>query len=170
MKKFFLLFSLLITGLVISGCLNQGTANNDATGTGGDQAGNLDNVPPPPDPEADGDANLDTAPPPPPDPEDVAGDNDPVSTIKTFDMVAKQWDFVPSTITVNKGDTVKMIINSIDVKHGIAIPEFGVNSDLNPGEITTIEFVADKSGSFRFFCSVFCGSGHGSMEGTLIVN
>jgi cytochrome c oxidase subunit 2 len=85
-------------------------------------------------------------------------------------MVAKQWDFVPSTITVNKGDTVKMIINSIDVKHGIAIPEFGVNSDLNPGEITTIEFVADKSGSFRFFCSVFCGSGHGSMEGTLIVN
>ena len=94
---------------------------------------------------------------------------EPVSTVKEFTMTAKQWSFVPSTITVNKGDTVRLNITSTDVKHGIKISAFNVSADLNPGQSTTVEFVADKTGSFSYFCSVFCGSGHGSMKGTLIV-
>src|SRR3989338_8559345 len=30
------------------------------------------------------------------------------SEIKEFDMTAKQWEFTPSTITVNEGDTVRL--------------------------------------------------------------
>lgn len=89
--------------------------------------------------------------------------------VKEFTMTAKQWKFQPDTITVNRGDQVKLSITSVDVEHGIAMPDFGISSTLNPGQTTEIEFVADKSGTFSFFCSVFCGVGHGDMRGTLIV-
>lgn len=89
--------------------------------------------------------------------------------VKSFTVTAKQWSFDPATITVKKGDRVKLAIKSIDVSHGFALSAFNVNQNLEPGQEVTVEFVADKTGSFPFFCSVFCGSGHGGMRGTLIV-
>lgn len=88
---------------------------------------------------------------------------------KTFSVTAKQWEFIPSTITVQKGDRVKLEITSVDVEHGIAIPEFGVSTELYPGKTATVEFTADKAGTFSFFCNVYCGSGHRDMKGTLRV-
>jgi len=82
---------------------------------------------------------------------------------------AKRWEFIPSTITVNKGDTVKLTIKSIDVSHGFNLATFGVNKRLEPGRETTVEFVADKTGEFSFFCNVSCGRGHSGMKGTLVV-
>lgn len=88
---------------------------------------------------------------------------------KEFSMIARQWEFDPPVITVNEGDTVRLIIRSVDVTHGIAIPQFGINRQLMAGQTTTIQFVADKAGTYTFFCSVFCGAGHSEMKGTLIV-
>ena len=91
--------------------------------------------------------------------------------IKEFKIKAFRFEFDPSTIEVNRGDTVRLILTSTDVSHGISIPQFNVNMKIkNAGEEVTAEFVADKSGTFPFFCNVFCGSGHSSMKGTLIVN
>ncbi|MBI4159361.1 cytochrome c oxidase subunit II [Candidatus Woesearchaeota archaeon] len=92
------------------------------------------------------------------------------SNIKEFSIIAKKFEFVPGTVTVNKGDTVKLNIKSEDVDHGIAIPEFNVKKDVPAGQEATVEFVADKAGTFPFRCSVYCGSGHSEMDGTLIVN
>jgi cytochrome c oxidase subunit II len=102
--------------------------------------------------------------------DDVPPDEPVSSEVKEFTMTAKQWDFEPSTITVNQGDTVKLSIESVDVAHGFAISAFGVNERLEPGETTNVEFVADESGTFTFFCSVQCGAGHPNMRGQLIVN
>ena len=88
---------------------------------------------------------------------------------KEFKITAKQFEFSPSTIEVNKGDKVRLIVTSTDVPHGIAIKEYGINEQLNPGKPVTIEFTADKAGTFTAYCSVFCGSGHGKMKGNLIV-
>lgn len=84
-------------------------------------------------------------------------------------MIAKQWEFDPSTITVNKGDKVVLHVKSIDVAHGISISQFGVSEYLEPGKTVDIEFIADKTGEFTFFCNVYCGEGHSSMRGKLIV-
>lgn len=84
-------------------------------------------------------------------------------------MTAKQFEFSPATITVNQGDTVKLNVKSTDVTHGFAIPDFDVNMTLSPGKISTTQFVASKKGTFRFFCSIVCGSGHSGMDGTLVV-
>jgi len=90
--------------------------------------------------------------------------------IKEFNIIAKQWNFNPSVIEVNQGDSVKLNIESVDVAHGFALSAFGVNSRLYPGTTTVVEFDATKKGEFTFFCSVQCGSGHGGMRGRLIVN
>ena len=91
------------------------------------------------------------------------------SSVKSFEITAKNWEFSPSTITVNQGDTVKLTISSVDVKHGFALPDYNVSVNLFPGSSETVEFVADKVGTFNFYCSVFCGDGHSNMQGQLIV-
>lgn len=89
--------------------------------------------------------------------------------IKEFTMTAKQWKFEPNTITVNQGDLVRLKITSIDVAHGIAIPGYRINEYLSPGQTISIEFTADRKGTFPFACSVSCGVGHSGMSGKIIV-
>lgn len=91
------------------------------------------------------------------------------SSIKEIEVTAKKWEFTPNPIEVSKGDRVRLKITSIDVAHGFALPDFGVSQRLEPGKTEIVEFTADKEGSFSFFCNVFCGSGHSTMRGTLIV-
>ncbi len=91
------------------------------------------------------------------------------ASVKEFKMTAKQWEFQPSTITVNKGDLVKLSVTSVDVSHGFGLPDFNVSEFLSPGKTVNIEFVADKVGSYSFFCNVACGVGHSGMRGVLIV-
>lgn len=86
-----------------------------------------------------------------------------------INMKAMQWRFDPQEIVVNEGDSVELTIESIDVRHGFSLPEFGVNEVLKPGSEVVINFVADKKGVFPFACSVTCGSGHSGMTGTLVV-
>ncbi|MBI2658289.1 cupredoxin domain-containing protein [Candidatus Woesearchaeota archaeon] len=90
-------------------------------------------------------------------------------TTKEFRMTAKQFAFEPAAIEVSKGDRVRLVVTSIDVPHGISIPEYGINERLDVGKPVTIEFTADKEGTFTSFCSVFCGSGHSSMKGKIVV-
>ena len=89
---------------------------------------------------------------------------------KEFTMTASDFKFSPEVIEVNEGDTVILHITSTDTDHGFSIPEFGVSQDLPINEQKTIQFVADKKGTYTFFCNVFCGSGHRSMKGSLVVN
>ncbi len=94
---------------------------------------------------------------------------DSPSSVKEFDITARQFEFIPSVIRVNKGDKVKLNVRSADVTHGFSIPELNVNENIKPCVTKTIEFTADKTGEFTFFCSVYCGAGHTGMKGKLIV-
>ena len=89
--------------------------------------------------------------------------------IKEFKMTARQFSFEPDVIEVNKGDKVRLVVTSVDVPHGISIPDYGINRRLNPAAPVTIDFIADKQGTFTAYCSVACGPGHGSMKGRIIV-
>ena len=94
---------------------------------------------------------------------------EPTGVVREFDITAQQWSFSPDTITVNAGDTVKLHITSADVTHGFALPTFGVNEVIEPGQDVHVEFIANRRGTFSFWCSVQCGSGHGGMSGQIIV-
>ncbi len=98
-----------------------------------------------------------------------ASDGQVSSPVKEFTMTAKKWEFNPPRIEVNKGDSVVLKITSTDVAHGFNLPDFNIREDLNPGQEVTIRFVADKTGTFNFYCDIFCGAGHKEMTGELIV-
>ncbi len=91
------------------------------------------------------------------------------SEVKEISITAQQWQFTPSTITVKKGDKVKITLTSKDVTHGFNLPAYGINEQIQKDKNTVVEFTADKAGTFPFACAVFCGSGHGKMSGTLVV-
>jgi cytochrome c oxidase subunit 2 len=84
-------------------------------------------------------------------------------------MTAQKYKFSPNLITVKKDDHVKLVITALDRDHGFRLDAFKVNQKLKKGKPTTIEFTADKAGTFPFQCSDFCGMGHGKMKGKLVV-
>ena len=91
------------------------------------------------------------------------------ATVKEFTLTAKQFEFSPSTITVKKGDKVRLKVTAMDTVHGFSLPDFNTEGQLNPGKETVFEFTADKAGDFTWRCSLYCGNGHGQMSGHLIV-
>jgi plastocyanin len=89
--------------------------------------------------------------------------------VKTFVIQGKSFSFTPSTITVKNGDTVKIVFENIDGFHDFKIDEFGVATKrLQSGQQDTIEFIANKTGSFEYYCSVGQHRQMG-MKGMLIV-
>ncbi len=89
-------------------------------------------------------------------------------TERTIHMGVRQYEWDPKVIRAKQGELVRLIIHNADVKHGIAIPELGVNEDIPPdGAVVT--FTATKKGTFGFLCSVYCGVGHGEMQGEIII-
>lgn len=97
----------------------------------------------------------------------------PVSSIapqeRTFQIDARQFAFSPSELRVNPGDTVTIQLVSTDVVHGLYVDGYDVSIEADPGQTTTLSFVANKPGSFRFRCNVTCGAMHPFMIGKLNV-
>jgi cytochrome c oxidase subunit 2 len=89
--------------------------------------------------------------------------------VHEIQMTAKKYEFNPSVITVKKGDHVKLIITALDRDHGFKLEAYGIDQKLKKGDPATIEFTADKAGTFEFKCSQVCGLGHGKMKGKLVV-
>lgn len=94
--------------------------------------------------------------------------------VREFILSARQWEFNLTRIEVELGDTIRLKITGLDDGvgngHGFGIADFGVNEVIREGQTVTIEFVADKTGTFTFVCAVFCGAGHSTMTGTLVVS
>ncbi len=89
---------------------------------------------------------------------------------KEFSIDATNFSFAPKNLTVNKGDTVKITLTRKLGMHDLKIDEFGVATKvLKAGESDTVTFVADKTGTFEFYCSVGTHREMG-MVGTLTVN
>lgn len=81
------------------------------------------------------------------------------------------WGFSPRTIRVAPGQTVRFVALSEDIGHGFAINELGVNLPLRAGHQVRSRAVMVNlpEGIYEIHCSAFCGLGHASMKGRLVV-
>jgi heme/copper-type cytochrome/quinol oxidase subunit 2 len=86
-----------------------------------------------------------------------------------FRLEATSFQYTPEAIQVNPGDHVTIDLVATDVVHGLYIDGYDLNVTADPGQTATLSFVADRSGSFRFRCSVTCGALHPFMIGKLNV-
>jgi len=82
---------------------------------------------------------------------------------------AKKFEFHPNKVAAKLGQPVVLVLTSEDRIHGFKMPDFGVRTDVVPGQETRVRLLPDKAGNFSFLCDVFCGDGHEDMEGVLVV-
>lgn len=78
---------------------------------------------------------------------------------KTLTIVSKrlEWRYEPEEITLEQCDRVNLtVINEDNFDHGFAIDAFGVSQRLPANGNINVQFVATKSGTFPFYCSVSC--------------
>jgi heme/copper-type cytochrome/quinol oxidase subunit 2 len=84
-------------------------------------------------------------------------------------VTSKDWEFSPNVLTVKKGDRVIIHATSTEGDHGIAIQGYDQHVEFDEGQTGTLDFVADKPGTFTFYCNVPCGPGHRTMKGQFVV-
>jgi cytochrome c oxidase subunit II len=88
---------------------------------------------------------------------------------RTIKVSAKRFTFTPSEIALKKGEPVVFELTTEDVFMGFNAPDFGVRSDIVPGKTTKVSLTPNKTGTFIFLCDVFCGDGHETMSGRMVV-
>ena len=93
------------------------------------------------------------------------------STAKTvsFTINGGNFYFKPNVMKVKLGDTVNITFTNDEGMHDFKIDEFAVATDrIGSGVSTTASFVANKKGTFQYYCSVGQHRANG-MWGTLTV-
>lgn len=100
----------------------------------------------------------------------VSAQESPIdASVKQFTVTGSNFKFEPSTLTVNKGDKVKITFKNSGGVHDFVIDEFNVKtSRISDGEEESVEFSADKTGTSEYYCSVGNHRAMG-MVGTLTV-
>lgn len=88
---------------------------------------------------------------------------------RRIEVHAKRFGFQPSEITVKKGEPVVLVLTADDVSHGLRFRQLNIEVKAEKGKPGETQFTPEMTGDFIGHCSVFCGSGHGSMVLTLHV-
>jgi heme/copper-type cytochrome/quinol oxidase subunit 2 len=89
---------------------------------------------------------------------------------KEFEITARRFAFEPQMIEVAEGDTVRLTVRSADGTHGLEIKKLKIQKEVPKGGApVTVEFIAGKPGTYEINCSEYCGKGHKTMKGVLVV-
>ncbi|HZZ63206.1 MAG TPA: cytochrome c oxidase subunit II [Roseiarcus sp.] len=102
----------------------------------------------------------------------------PPRTATEIHVVAKQWMWKvqhPNGVReidmlhVPIGEPARLVMTSQDVIHSFSVPDFRIKSDILPGRYVEIWFEPTEIGTFRLFCTQFCGTAHSAMTGSIVV-
>lgn len=76
--------------------------------------------------------------------------------IREFTIDSTEFAFSPTTMTVKKGETVQVTLtNSGKMQHDWVVDELNAKTKtIKAGETDTVSFVADRVGTFEYYCSV----------------
>lgn len=83
-------------------------------------------------------------------------------------LVARMWSWQP-VLELEKGKTYRVHLSSLDLQHGFSLYPLNINFMVIPGQDYVITMTPTSSGDFSILCNEYCGLGHHSMVGKLIV-
>ncbi len=89
---------------------------------------------------------------------------------KEFTITSANFSFTPNQIIVNQNDRVKITLKNTESAHDFRLDEFNAAIPVvQGGQEASVTFIADKKGTFEYYCSV---DGHREMGmvGKFIVN
>jgi len=84
-------------------------------------------------------------------------------------ILAQTWTYMPNRITVPVGSKITFYVTSKDVIHGFRLQDTNINMMVIPGEVSTLTATFNEAGTYDFLCHEYCGVGHHTMYGQLIV-
>ncbi len=84
-------------------------------------------------------------------------------------IVMKKWEIDPALVEVPQGARVELVVTSMDVEHGIAVPGLGIREPVQPEHPAVIRLLAQTPGVYPMRCSVLCGRGHDKMTGAIVI-
>jgi cytochrome c oxidase subunit 2 len=82
---------------------------------------------------------------------------------------ARKFAFTPTEISLKKGEPVTIELSTDDVFMGFSVPDLKVRSDIVPGKVMRLKLMPATAGTFPFLCDIFCGDGHETMSGKIVV-
>ena len=86
-----------------------------------------------------------------------------------IEVAAKRFQFTPGEIRLKKGEPALLRLHSEDVTHGFFMRALGIDTIIEPGKVTEVKVTPAEAGRFTVICDHFCGSGHGNMKLTIVV-
>lgn len=84
-------------------------------------------------------------------------------------LTGRTWYFRPAEIHVPVGAEITFIATSGDVIHGLDVAGTRVNAMLIPGQVTRFVYRFTARGEYLLVCHEYCGVGHHTMAGKVVV-
>lgn len=83
-------------------------------------------------------------------------------------MMGEMWRWSPALV-LQKDQSYKFHISSKDLLHGFSLQPSNMNFQVYPGYDYVLEFKPTEAGEYKVICNEFCGIGHHTMIGKIVV-
>lgn len=83
-------------------------------------------------------------------------------------LLARMWQWYP-VLKLKKNTKYILHLSSADINHGFSLFPLNLNFQVVPGYDYGLKVEPNQSGDFRIICNEFCGIGHHTMVGKVIV-
>ena len=79
-------------------------------------------------------------------------------------------EIATAELHVPVGKKVRLNMNAVDVLHAFWVPQLRIKQDVIPGRETYLEFTPRVVGEYPVVCAELCGSYHGGMRTTMVID
>ena len=83
-------------------------------------------------------------------------------------VMSQMWRWSPVLI-LQKDESYNLHISSKDVMHGFSLQPVNMNFQIYPGYDYVLKFKPTETGEYKVICNEFCGIGHHTMIGKIVV-
>ena len=90
-------------------------------------------------------------------------------SVPEVEIRVSRQGFDPASVTLRKGEVVRVALSSADGEHCFAVDALRVEKRIRPGRRTILELTPDRAGRFPFYCCVESGKAAETERGELIV-
>jgi cytochrome c oxidase subunit 2 len=88
---------------------------------------------------------------------------------RVVEITARRFEFSPAEVVLRKDEAVTLRLRSLDVTHGFFQRGLGIDLEIEPGKVTEVTITPRSAGRYVTICDHFCGSGHGNMKMSFVV-
>jgi cytochrome c oxidase subunit 2 len=85
------------------------------------------------------------------------------------EISAKRFEFTPKEVHLRAGEPVMIRLVSTDRAHGLMLKDLGIDLDAEEGRPDSVTITPARAGTYAAICDHYCGSGHGNMKMTVVV-